>query len=189
MNADGRQRPLNISNALSLSRIFFLIPIIFFLEQNSATGNLRAVLCMLLAGVTDWLDGYLARRFHQKSDFGRIVDPVADKIAVATVAVYLTCQRDFPLWFLLLILARDFVILAIGFLIVSRRRAVPESDWFGKVAVTAIAIVLIIYTLDVEPLKIPLLMISVALFGLSIFNYFERFRNEFLISGTDSSNR
>jgi len=176
MNFDGRPGLLNVSNLLSLSRIFLAIPIIYFLYQNTPETNLTAVFFMLLAGLTDWLDGYFSRRLHQQSDFGRIIDPLADKVVVGAITIYLTVERDFPLWFLLLILARDFVILALGFLMTSRRRAVPESDWFGKVAVTGLAIVIIVYALDATALKIPLLMVSIGLVGLTIFSYFDRFR-------------
>ncbi len=176
MNFDGRSRIFTISNLLSLSRIFLAIPIIYFLFQNSPASNFTAVFFMLLAGLTDWLDGYFSRRFHQESDVGRIIDPLADKVVVGAITIYLTIERDFPLWFLLLILARDFVILALGFLMTSRLRAVPESDWFGKVAVTGVAIVLIVYALNATALKIPLLMVSIGLVGLTIFSYFDRFR-------------
>jgi CDP-diacylglycerol--glycerol-3-phosphate 3-phosphatidyltransferase len=180
MKPNGHPRFLTVSNALSLSRIILAIPIIYFLWQNTFTGNLLSVSCMLLAALTDWLDGYLSRRLHQVSDFGRIIDPVADKIAIGAIIFFLTWQRDFPLWFLILILARDFVILTLGFLMTSRLRAVPESDWFGKVAVTGIAIVIIVYALNATALKIPLLMVSAGLFLLTIFSYFDRFRKEFL---------
>jgi len=178
MHTNARSSPLTLSNALSLSRIFFIPPILFFLEQDTAAGNFRAVLLIVAAGATDWLDGYFARRRQQISDLGRIIDPLADKIAVGAIAIYLTVRRDFPGWFLLLILARDFVILAFGLLMTSRHHRVPESDWFGKVAVTGVAVVLVVYVLELRALELPLVMVSAALFGLSMASYFERFRQQ-----------
>jgi len=175
MNATGRASVLTLSNLLTISRIFLVAPIIFFLHQNTPESNLWAVVVMLLAALTDWLDGYFSRRLHQQSDVGRILDPLADKFAVAVIAIYLTQERDFPLWFLLLILARDFAILALGFLMTSRLRAIPESDWFGKVAVTGLAIVILVYALEATSFKIPFLMVSVGLVGLTIFSYLRRF--------------
>jgi CDP-diacylglycerol--glycerol-3-phosphate 3-phosphatidyltransferase len=176
MNFNRRSRLFTASNLLSLSRVFLAIPIIYFLYKNTPSTNLTAVFFMLLAAFTDWLDGYFSRLFHQQSDLGRILDPLADKVVVGAITIYLTVERDFPLWFLLLILARDFVILALGFLMASRLRAVPESDWFGKVAVTGLAIVIIVYALEATAFQIPLLMVSVGLVGLTIFSYFDRFR-------------
>ncbi len=166
-----------ISNLLSFSRIVLLIPILLFLRENTPAGNLKAFGFMLLAAATDWFDGYLARRFHQKSDLGRIIDPVSDKICVGAIAAYLAIYRDFPLWFLILILARDFTILIVG-LFMTVRRGVPESNWPGKVAVTAMAVVLIVFTLDIEPVKWPFFWIMVALFFASVVSYVPRIKEK-----------
>jgi CDP-diacylglycerol--glycerol-3-phosphate 3-phosphatidyltransferase len=166
-----------VSNLLSFSRIILLIPILLFLRENTAAGNLKAVGFMLLAAATDWFDGFFARRFHQKSDLGRIIDPLSDKICVGAIALYLTAYRDFPLWFLILILARDFSILILG-LFMTFRRGVPESNWYGKVAVTAMAVVLITFTLDIHPVKWPFFRIMVGLFFISVVAYVIRFIRE-----------
>ncbi len=162
-----------ISNFLSFSRVILLIPILLFLSEDTPTGNLRAFGVMLLAAATDWFDGYFARRFHQKSDLGRIIDPLADKICVGAIAAYLAFFRDFPKWFLILILSRDFIILLFG-LFMTVRRGVPESNWPGKVAVTAMAIVLIVFTLDIEVVKWPFFWIMVGLFFVSVASYLPR---------------
>ncbi len=162
-----------ISNFLSFSRIILLIPILLFLREDTPAGNLKAFGVMLLAAATDWFDGYFARRFHQKSDLGRIIDPLSDKICVGAIAAYLAFFRDFPKWFLILILARDFTILIVG-LFMTVRRGVPESNWPGKVAVTAMAIVLIVFTLDIKLVKWPFFWIMVGLFFVSVASYLPR---------------
>ena len=176
-NRDEAPRWWTASNLLSFSRIVLLIPILLFLRENTPAGNYKAVGVMLLAAATDWFDGYFARRFHQKTDLGRIVDPLSDKICVGAVAIFLTIYRDFPLWFLILILARDFSILMLGFFM-TLRRGVPESNWYGKVAVTAMAVVLITFTLNIEPVKWPFFWIMVALFFISVLAYVIRFIRE-----------
>jgi len=162
-----------ISNFLSFSRMLLLIPILFFLHKNTPTGNVMALGCMLLAAATDWFDGFLARRFHQQSDLGRIVDPLSDKICVGGIALYLALYRDFPKWFLILILARDFIILVLGFFMTVRIK-VPESNWPGKVAVTAMAMVLIVFAFDVKSVKWPSFWIMVGLFFISVASYLPR---------------
>lgn len=176
-NRDEASRWWTASNLLSFSRILLLIPILFFLRENTPVGNYKAVGVMLLAAATDWFDGYFARRFHQKTDLGRIVDPLSDKICVGAVATFLTIYRDFPLWFLILILARDFSILMFGFFM-TLRRGVPESNWYGKVAVTAMAVVLITFTLNIEPVKWPFFWIMATLFFISVLAYVIRFISE-----------
>jgi phosphatidylglycerophosphate synthase len=81
------------------------------------------------------------------------------------------------LWFLILILARDFSILVLGFFM-TLRRGVPESNWPGKVAVTAMAIVLVTFTLDIQPVKWPFFWIMVGLFIVSVLVYIDRFFRE-----------
>ncbi|MDZ7291228.1 MAG: CDP-alcohol phosphatidyltransferase family protein [candidate division KSB1 bacterium] len=178
--AESRNRPRvnftswwTVSNLLSFSRMLLLIPIILFLRRNHVTDNFIALGFMLLAAATDWFDGFLARRFHQQSDLGRILDPLSDKICIGGVALYLTFYRDFPLWFLILILARDFTILIVG-LFIATRQGIPESNWPGKIAVTAMAIVLILFAMDIEPVKWPFFWIMVVLFFVSIVSYVQR---------------
>ncbi|MDZ7343676.1 MAG: CDP-alcohol phosphatidyltransferase family protein, partial [candidate division KSB1 bacterium] len=84
---DDAPRWWTVSNLLSFSRIILLIPILLFLRENTPAGNYKAVGVMLLAAATDWFDGYFARRFHQKTDVGRVIDPVSDKICVGAVAI------------------------------------------------------------------------------------------------------
>jgi len=167
-----------ISNLLSFSRALLLLPILFFLHQNTPNGNFLAVGFVVLAGATDWLDGYLARRLQQQSDFGRIIDPLSDKICVGGVAIYLAWYRDFPLWFLILILARDFTILILGLLMTVRVK-VPESNWPGKVAVTQLAIVLLVFALDIELLKWPFFWIMFVSFLVSVASYLPRVKQVF----------
>jgi len=182
VQSQNRSRPnagwWTISNFLSLSRALLLLPILFFLHQNTPSGNAIAVGFMLLAGATDWFDGYFARRFQQQSDLGRILDPLSDKICVGGIALYLALYRDFPKWFLILILVRDFIIIFIG-LFMTVRLKVPESNWPGKVAVTAMAMVLIVFTFDLKAVKWPFFWMMVAIFFVSVASYLPRVKQAF----------
>lgn len=172
---DERHRIWTISNIISFTRPLFVIPAIWFMSRETPQGNLLAVVFIFLAGVTDWADGFLARKFKQQSELGRVIDPLMDKICAAGVGIYLAFFRDFPMWFLVLILTRDLIIIALGFLMTSRRNKVPESNWYGKVAVTALAIVMIVFTLEIEPIKWPFFWITAVLFLISAGVYIARF--------------
>ena len=98
---------LNIPNVLTLARIV-LIPVFLLIaywppaigvggHEGSMTRHLILTGLFILAAITDWLDGYLARALNQSSAFGRFLDPVADKLMVAVVLVVLVqCSRVFP---------------------------------------------------------------------------------------------
>jgi CDP-diacylglycerol--glycerol-3-phosphate 3-phosphatidyltransferase len=162
---------LYISNLLSVSRVILVIPLYMCLQLETATGDILAVAVMVAAAATDFFDGRLARTFNQKSDLGRVLDPIADKVCVAVTAFLLIGLRDLPLWYFILLIARDLGILILGILLVLKTQIMVESNWMGKVAVTAVAVVLVVFTLRVEVVKWPFLWISVALLAASTVSY------------------
>jgi len=160
-----------VSNILSLLRMILVIPIYYFLRMDSPEGSYLAVLTMLVAAVTDTLDGTLARKLGQKSDLGRILDPVADKIAVTVMAVMLVKLRALPLWFVVAVIVRDAVILLVGLFLAVRKKVVVESNMLGKITVTIIGMMIISYTLRLQPASEFLLWVSVALLVASSLSY------------------
>ncbi len=121
-----------IPNAISLVRIL-LIPVFVWLivDPDSTTVGL-----LVFAGVvaTDWVDGTIARRTGQVSDVGKVLDPVADRLAIAAGIIALAIRGVFPVWAAALILARDVVVLAVGLYVLVRTRVRIDVRWIGKVA-------------------------------------------------------
>ncbi len=117
--------PLNVPNLLTWLRIL-LIPVfvsVFYLSDNTLAPHLKNLIAtgvFLLASVTDWLDGYLARKLKQSSDFGAFLDPVADKLMVAAALI------------LLVKLGRADAIIA--FIIIGREITISAlREWMAKV--------------------------------------------------------
>ena len=169
MKVEGRI--FTISNFLSFARILIAWPIVYNLSLKTPTGNWQAFYWMLIGAATDFFDGYLARLLNQKSDIGRIIDPIADKIALAAIAFALAAYSDLPLWFLGVVIGRDLVILILGVQMAATQERIPESNWYGKVAVTGIGVVVIFYALDVSGWKTAALYITVSLLALSMVSY------------------
>jgi len=94
---------------------------------------------------TDWIDGAIARATGQVSELGKVLDPVADRLAIAAGLIALVVADAFPLWAALLILVRDVAILVAGIVLLAKRRARIEVRYIGKVAtfglMTAIALI------------------------------------------------
>ncbi|MCA9732891.1 MAG: CDP-alcohol phosphatidyltransferase family protein [Deferribacteres bacterium] len=170
-----RGRIFTISNFLSFSRIIIVWPIAYYLMQNTAKGNMTAFILMLIGACTDFMDGYLARALNQQSDLGRIIDPIADKVSLGLLGIILTQTSGLPVWFLILIIARDLAILLLGLKMIAKQDSIPESNWSGKIAVTGIAVVVILYTLGLSPWREAALWITVFLLLYSIVNYFRRY--------------
>ncbi len=141
------------SNVLSIFRVLLLFPVYQGLSQNTTFGNLWALVFMALAVLSDFLDGFLARRLGQISDLGKILDPVADKICIVSVCLMLTsANRSNPLphWFLFTIILRDVAVLLCGYLIYHRRAVVATSNIWGKTTSVIMAAMLIVYVMQVE---------------------------------------
>lgn len=84
------------------------------------------------AGLTDFLDGFLARSLNQKTDLGRILDPLADKVVILGGFIGLVIHRDFPIVLLMFLFYRDIVILVGGMILLKRFGFVTESNIYGK---------------------------------------------------------
>jgi CDP-diacylglycerol--glycerol-3-phosphate 3-phosphatidyltransferase len=169
-------RFLTLPNLVSLSRVV-LVPYVLYLfyQQRPQTDRVAFALA-LVALLTDYLDGYLARRLGQVSKWGKILDPVADKICVAAAAVVAVDLRDYPLWVMILIILRDVAILSGGLYIVKRRGLVMVSDLWGKITVVVLSASILVYLVNLEVGKLPLLYLAVAAIVVSSLQYSFRFR-------------
>jgi cardiolipin synthase (CMP-forming) len=125
-------RIATVPNLLSGLRIL-IIPVFVWLILRHGTEEAG----LLLLGVTlatDWVDGYLARRTGQVSNLGKILDPVADRLAIAAGLIAVVIRGAFPLWAAILILVRDAMVLIAGAAVAARWRVRIDVRWIGKAA-------------------------------------------------------
>jgi cardiolipin synthase len=125
----------NIPNILSGFRILlvFVFAYLFFWDYPD---NLILSLCIfLLAGLTDIIDGYLARKNNWISDIGKLLDPFADKLMQCTVLVCLAIKELLPIWLPVCYLAKELAMVIGSFFLLKRHSVVTSSRWFGKLAV------------------------------------------------------
>jgi CDP-diacylglycerol---glycerol-3-phosphate 3-phosphatidyltransferase len=155
---------MNLPNLISLLRIGLLPFVVLCLKAGQ---NRWALGLMLLAVATDYFDGWLARRLNQVTDSGKMIDPLADKVCVSTAIIALWLWRGFPLWAVILIVARDLLILLGGLLIMKKKKMVPVSNRAGKWAVTVMAATIICYTMSWQPWGLYLLYSSVVMVLIS----------------------
>ncbi len=123
----------HIPNILSIIRILLVFVFVFvlFLLNNTYL----ALLIFLIAGATDIVDGYLARRNNWITNLGKILDPFADKLMQCTVLVSLCIKDIVPLWFVIPFFAKELFTLIIGAIVIRRRSVNVVSKWYGKAAV------------------------------------------------------
>jgi len=113
----------NLPNILTVFRMLAVIPLVYWLLIGAYQ---PALLLAFIAGMSDWVDGVLARRYGWTSRFGGIVDPLADKLMLVSLTLTLAYLDEFPLWLAVLILLRDVIIVTGG---------VIYQRWFGRVDV------------------------------------------------------
>ena len=123
---------LTIPNLLSAARIV-AIPLFCWLTARPDTRLAGIALFAVVVG-TDWLDGYVARRLSQMSELGRILDPVADRLAIAAGIITFTIVGIFPFWAALLVLVRDVAVLLGGATLLWSRNLRVDVRGIGKIA-------------------------------------------------------
>jgi len=140
---------MNLPNILSLSRIVFAVILIFLLQEGTQTGNILAVIVFTIASLTDYYDGHFAKKRGLVSDFGKIMDPVADKILLLSVFGVLAHIGMIAWWMFIVIAIREVWVTA-SRLKACRQGKVIAAERAGKiktvvqiVAVSAILLYLV----------------------------------------------
>lgn len=175
LGSDLPHRFLTLSNILSLFRMALSVPFMVVMFPPSPDGRLWGGMIMIVAALTDWLDGYFARKFHQTSEWGKLLDPLADKVAVLSVLLTLLLIGDLPLWYAALGVTRDLIIAAGGVLIQRKYGVLLASNDLGKWTVGSIALVLFLLTIGMQGLYVQgLLTVSVVMMLLSMVSYTKR---------------
>ena len=164
---------LTLANTISMLRAAAAIPIIYTLNYP----EMRAVtaVIVILAILSDALDGYLARRAHEVTHVGMWLDPIADFIIITSVVLYLVILEIFPLWFFIFYIVRHFLIAVPALYFVNTGQYILHSYWWGKwsTGITALTVFLHIFEFGtIWWLKTFSLYTAIALAVVSWFLYY-----------------
>lgn len=122
---------MNLANKLTVLRMI-LVPVFLICAMlNTSTGNIIALAIFIIASVTDKLDGYIARSRNQITNFGKFMDPLADKLLVTCALIILVEKNIIPAWVVVVIIAREFVVSGLRTLAASQGVVIAASNW-GK---------------------------------------------------------
>ena len=142
---------MNLANKLTVIRIF-LVPIflIFIAVQGIPYGTFIATFIFILASLTDKLDGYIARSRNQITNFGKFMDPIADKLLVTSALISLVELQMVPSWAAIVIIAREFAVSGLRTIAASEGKVIAAS-WWGKIktVIQIIAIVLLLLQFNI----------------------------------------
>jgi len=161
-------RVITIPNLLSLFRLLLVIPIACFVWQD----NLKfLVLVILVAILSDYLDGIIARRYHQTSEWGKMLDPLADKLAIGTVLILLYLKHRVPLWLALIVVARDLAIMVTGLFLAQKYKLIMGSNFVGKITANVLAIMVISYIFNIEIVQKIFTPLAILFVVISSYSY------------------
>lgn len=141
---------MNLPNKITIFRVF-MIPIflLFMLVSSIPGGRYIAAAIFIIAALSDLLDGYIARKHNLVTNFGKFMDPLADKLLVSSALICLVELKLLPAWIVIVIIAREFIIS--GFrLIASDNGVVIAASWWGKIktVVQMVMSIMLIINLD-----------------------------------------
>ena len=138
-----------IPNILTIIR-FLLIPIILILMGKGK--YVEAIVVFSISGITDILDGTIARKFNFISDFGKLMDPLADKLTQISMLIMLTIKNIIPTWIVIVVFIKEFFLIC-GASFLYGKELVVSSKWYGKASTTLfyLAIVVSLVLKKLEP--------------------------------------
>src|SRR6478672_2881720 len=122
---------MNWANRLTLSRLLLTVVFVAALNSSWQYGRTVALIVFLLAGISDFVDGVIARRYGIVTDFGKLMDPLVDKIMVAAAFISLVPLKAVPAWAATTVVARDFLITGLRMMATAKGRILPAES-LGK---------------------------------------------------------
>ena len=141
---------MNTANKLTILRVF-LIPVFLLVLYLQVPGaNYWALAIFIAASLTDTLDGYIARHYNQVTDFGKFMDPLADKVLVMAALRWLVEAGRLPAWVLLVVIVREFAVTALRLIAVERGRVIAAA-WSGKVKTASTMVCICLMLLIARP--------------------------------------
>jgi CDP-diacylglycerol--glycerol-3-phosphate 3-phosphatidyltransferase len=169
--------PLNVPNTLTVLRILLVPVVIVALLDETPNGDAIAAGVFALAALTDGLDGYIARSRGAITTFGKLMDPLADKLLVTAALVALVSLDRLEAWIAMVIIAREFAVTGLRG-VAAERGMVIQASWLGKAkTILQIAAIIALIVWEPAPLGVDLLVYAaVAMTVISGVDYFFGFR-------------
>ncbi len=188
---------LTLATKITLLRILLVPFVVVLLYFESRTNCLLAALAFVVAGVTDWMDGYVARKQQMVTNMGKFLDPLADKLLICAVLIMLVSLGWAPGWVVIIIVSRELFITGLRTIAIDAG-IVMAADRYGKLKtvlqITAIVALVLHYPLfgiNLHLIGTVLLYLSMWMAIYSCYNYFVYFRRQFALShgGKDAEER
>ncbi len=144
---------MNLPNKLTILRVLMIPFFVFFMLTDflGYAGRIVALVLFCAASFTDFLDGFIARKYHLVTNFGKFMDPLADKLLVCSALICFVENGELAAWIVIIIIAREFIIS--GFrLVAADNGVVIAANYWGKLKTVSQMVMIILLILDLESL-------------------------------------
>ncbi len=166
---------LNPPNILTLVRVALIPVLVAILLSTLPESDLLAAIVFVIASATDALDGYIARRRSMVTTFGKLMDPLADKLLITAALVSLVALYRLDAWVAMVIISREFAVTGLRMLAIEQGQVISASGWGKLKTVTQVAMVLALIWVDRPAAWVDILVyVTVAVTVLSGVDYFYR---------------
>jgi cardiolipin synthase (CMP-forming) len=169
------KRNINVPNALSLLRLLVIAPCVFFFLNDQ---YFYAAIMLVISGLSDMLDGMIARKFDQYTPLGAMLDPVADKLTLGAVVICMGIKFPVVIPVVVLLIIKELMMLIAGGVLLKMHKRPPAAKWYGKVAtvvfylsVTVIVALKAVWGIDNNIVTISLLCLTAAFMIFAFVNY------------------
>jgi CDP-diacylglycerol--glycerol-3-phosphate 3-phosphatidyltransferase len=189
-NIDGKKvkvsgKVLTLSNTISFTRILIAFPVIYLHYVNDLQVDTTIIILIVYGVISDYLDGFIARKTNTISEVGKMADPVADKLSALVLFIYTVWIGWIPLWFLLFAIVRDSMIMLGSYYIKRKYDKVAMAIMSGKISVNVLALywISVFFFPEAQHVQQFLMACSVTLMVISWIDYFNRYR--LIMSGAE----
>src|SRR5579884_3961695 len=183
--------PLNIPNALTVIRILLVPVLVVALLEKTSGGDLLAAIVFAVASVSDYVDGWLARSRGSVTTFGKLMDPLADKLLIVAALIALVSLGHLDAWVAMVIIAREFAVTVLRVAVGTGQGVVIAASALGKLKTAAqVAMVMVLITVGRGPVWVSVLVYATVLITvLSGADYFFGLRRRAQASASSQARR
>lgn len=166
------------SNLISFTRVLVTVPIIYIHYQNNKEVSQLVTFLIIYGAISDYLDGLVARLRNEISELGKMLDPIADKVMAFMLFFYTVWLGWIPLWFFLIGITRDLLIMTGSWYIKKERGKVAMSTMSGKISVNVLGLywMSVFFFPDAGNVHLFLMISSLIMMGVSFIDYFHRYK-------------
>lgn len=179
-NKFSRKDLIKIPNILCYIR-FILIPvfIMLYIKANSPQEYLRAATVVFISGATDFFDGFIARHFDMVTEFGKLIDPLADKLTQASLIFVLFVKFKWMFLLLILFVLMQLFLFVAGLVMLKKGKKLNGAKWFGKIS-TAVFYAVMLVLIAVPTLSITVINLLIMICGVFLLLSFLMYIKEYI---------